>query len=228
MVSKANHTWKPSLAMSDLFSGPSGQQNILDHGDGLFQIKGLTSLTEMLPHIEQVAVQSPFRHMMTPMGHATKVAMTNCGQQGWIASEQGYGYRSIDPLTGQPWPTMPEAFYELQQQACRKVDIQHYVPDTCLINRYEIGMSMGRHQDKDEANFDEPIVSVSLGLNAIFQVVGATRSGTGRKFLLEDGDVFILSGPSRLFYHGVSTIKADPLQPSLTRRYNLTFRRAGH
>lgn len=227
MLSKANLTWQSGLAMSDLFSEPSGQQNILDHGDGLFQIKGLTSLTEMLPHIEQVARHAPFRHMMTPMGHPTKVAMTNCGEQGWIAQESGYGYSSIDPLTNRPWPTMPVEFFELQRLACRKVGITQYLPDACLINRYEIGMSMGRHQDKDEASFDEPIVSVSLGLSAVFQVVGATRSGSAKQFLLEDGDVFILSGASRLFYHGVNTIKADPLQPNLTRRYNLTFRRAG-
>lgn len=214
--------------MGDLFSSQSHHPEVIDHGDGLFQIKGLTSLDAMLPVIEQVEAQAPFRHMMTPMGHPTKVAMTNCGQQGWIANERGYGYSALDPTTGLPWPDMPERFWALQHEACQQIGITGYEPDACLINRYEIGMSMGRHQDKDEANFEEPIVSVSLGLNAVFQVVGPKRSGAGRKFILEDGDVFILSGASRLFYHGVNTIKADPLRPHLTRRYNLTFRRAGH
>jgi alkylated DNA repair protein (DNA oxidative demethylase) len=209
--------------MVDLFS--SSEQDILNHGSGLYQIKRFAQSEILLPIIEQLSHQSPFRHMMTPMGHPTKVAMLNCGSYGWVSNKRGYGYSHIDPETQHPWPAFPPEFIRLCNQTIDYLKLPDFKPDACLINRYDIGMSMGRHQDKDELDFNQPILSVSLGLPAVFQVYGATRQGKPQDFLLEDGDVFILSGEARRFYHGIKAIKADPLQPNFTRRYNLTFRR---
>ena len=209
--------------MGDLFS--TNESQILDHGQGLYQIKSLGDYPSLIKDIEQLAKQSRFRHMMTPMGHPTVVSMLNCGQYGWISNKSGYGYSPIDPLTEKPWPAIPASFLNLCQQTIDMLQLKAFEPDACLINRYEIGMSMGRHQDRDEQNFSHPIVSVSLGLSAIFQVFGSSRQGKAKEFLLENGDVFILSGEARKFYHGIKTIKADPINPNSLLRYNLTFRR---
>lgn len=210
--------------MSDLFD--NYEPEILDHGQGLFQIRNLVDSDAAMTAIHEVAEQAPFRHMITPMGHPMKVATTNCGDFGWIAQPSGYGYSQTDPDTGQYWPAMPEAIGNIAKDVTQLLNLPNYEPDACLINRYDIGMSMGRHQDKDEANFSYPIISVSLGLPAIFQVVGPTRQGKAAYYPVSDGDVFILSGEARLFYHGVNTVKASPNQPGLERRYNLTLRRS--
>ncbi|WP_396586986.1 alpha-ketoglutarate-dependent dioxygenase AlkB [Bermanella sp. R86510] len=210
--------------MADLFSDQS--DTVIDHGQGIFQIKHLANSQTLLQEIDHIQNQSPFRHMTTPMGHAMKVATTNCGLYGWISTPQGYGYSATDPLTGKSWPSLPNSIITLAHEALECCHLPRFTPDACLINKYAIGTSMGRHQDKDEANFAFPIISVSIGLPAIFQVVGVKRQGKAKYYTVEDGDIMILSGESRLFYHGVNQVKADPLNPTLKHRYNLTLRQS--
>ncbi len=210
--------------MADLFSSQQPSQQEI--APGLTLLKGLVSGPEFVPLIQHIIKLAPLRHMMTPMGHASKVAMSNCGSLGWVSDQQGYRYSPCDPTTGLPWPNLPQPFSKLAQLAAKMVGIEHFNADACLINDYEIGVGMGKHQDIDEADFHWPIVSVSLGLSAVFQVSGAKRTGKNINILLEDGDVLVIHGPARRFYHGIRALKADPIQPSLINRYNLTLRKA--
>lgn len=210
----------------DLFSSSASQASITFPDEGICHIQHLADASVLIPLILSAAKQAPFRHMMTPMGHPTQVAMTNCGDYGWTSSPKGYGYSSVDPESQQPWPKMASGFKQLCDQAIQLAGLPEFDPDSMLINRYSIGHAMGRHQDKDEADFNEPIVSVSLGLPAIYQYFGEKRNGAKSELALHDGDVVILFGPARLYYHGVKAIKADPLNPNSQYRYNLTFRRA--
>ena len=202
-----------------------------EHADLLFPItgvcliKGLANGPVLLEHIHRITQQAPFRHMMTPMGHPTQVAMSNCGQYGWTSSEAGYGYKPLDPQSNQPWPAKPNGFLALVNRATQLAKLPPFQPDSALINRYDIGMAMGRHRDKDEADLSQPIVSVSLGLSAVFQIFTDGRNGGKYELLLQDGDVLIMYGPARGYYHGIKPIKADALQPNLQHRYNLTMRR---
>lgn len=216
--------------MVDLFSTLDAETSIspevLDLGDGMFKIKQLAPVELCMLHIQRVVAYSPLRHMMTPMGHPTQVKMSNCGEYGWVANKAGYHYSPVDPETQLPWPNLPAEFIQLHKYACELAQLPSFTPDACLINCYEIGHAMGRHQDKDESDTRWPIVSVSLGLSAVFQVFGASRHGKPQNIPLDSGDVIILSGQSRHFYHGVKPIKFDPLQPQLTQRFNLTLRKS--
>jgi len=210
--------------MSDLFSSQQTSQQEI--APGLTLLKGLVNGAEFMSLIQDIIKLAPARHMMTPMGHASKVAMSNCGPMGWVSDRQGYRYSPCDPTTQLPWPILPEAFSKLAQLSAKMAGIDDFTPDACLVNFYEIGVGMGKHQDIDEADFHWPIVSVSLGLPAVFQVSGAKRTGNNINILLEDGDVLVIHGQARRFYHGIRALKADPLQPNLTHRYNLTLRKA--
>lgn len=210
--------------MFDLFSDQSPR--LQDRGHGITLLARYANSDQLLPLIKQVLSQSPLRHMSTRMGHNMRVTTSNCGDYGGHSDQNGYRYLSHDPLTHTPWPTMPKAFSDLATKAAQEAGVDYFTPDSCLINHYPIGVSMGSHQDKEESHFNWPIVSVSLGLSAIFQVFGNSRSGVEQEIQLNDGDVLVLSGHSRLFYHGVKPVKADPLQPNLTERFNLTFRKA--
>jgi alkylated DNA repair protein (DNA oxidative demethylase) len=176
--------------------------------------------------IEQIVAQAPFRHMSTPGGHQMSVAMTNCGSLGWVTDSTGYRYDGNDPLSGKPWPAMPPVFRELAGQAAVQAGFAGFMPEACLINRYEPGARMSLHQDRDEKNYDAPIVSVSLGLPAIFLFGGPKRTDKPARYRLEHGDVVVWGGPSRLFFHGVAPL-ADGEHALLGRkRINLTFRKA--
>jgi len=219
----------------DLFSPKYSNENNLASFDqrrietptqGITLIKGLANSSQCLELIHHIEQQAEFRNMMTPMGHRTQVAMSNCGQYGWTSSAFGYAYLKYDPLTKQPWPALPEYFLQLSQQAMELSSLPAFLANSCLINRYDVGMQMGHHQDKDERDLSQPIVSISLGLSAVFQVFRDGRNGNKLDILLEDGDVLIMHGPARQFYHGIKPIKHDALQPNLTTRYNLTLRRA--
>ena len=210
--------------MADLFSHQQPSQQEIAPGFTL--LKGLVNGAEFTPLIQHIIKLAPVRHMMTPMGHASKVAMSNCGPMGWVSDQQGYRYSPCDPITQLPWPNLPKPFSKLAQRAAKLVGINDFTPDACLINHYEIGVGMGKHQDIEEADFRWPIVSVSLGLSAIFQVSGAKRTGNNINILLEDGDVLVIHGQARRFYHGIRALKVDPLQPTLAHRYNLTLRKA--
>jgi alkylated DNA repair protein (DNA oxidative demethylase) len=164
--------------------------------------------------------------MSTPGGHQMSVAMTNCGNAGWVTDRSGYRYDGIDPDSGKAWPTMPAAFRELALKAAAAGGFEGFSPDACLINRYQPGARMSLHQDKDEHDFGAPIVSVSLGLPAIFMFGGLRRADKPRRFRLEHGDIAVWGGPSRLFFHGVAPL-ADGEHVLMGRqRINLTFRKA--
>ena len=180
---------------------------------------------ELVPALRAIVKQAPFRHLITPGGHRMSVAMTNCGKVGWVSDPSGYRYDAVDPESGQPWPQMPPVLRRLAADAAAEAGFSNFAPEACLINRYVPGAKLSLHQDKDELDFAAPIVSVSLGLPAIFLFGGLKRNDPTRRYRLAHGDVAVWGGPSRLFYHGVAPL-ADGEHGLLGRqRINLTFRR---
>jgi alkylated DNA repair protein (DNA oxidative demethylase) len=181
---------------------------------------------DLIADLRDIVEQAPFRHMVTPGGHQMSVAMTNCGSAGWVTDRSGYRYDANDPEAGRPWPAMPPSFRELAGQAAAQAGFGGFAPDACLINRYQPGAKMSLHQDKDEHDFGAPIVSVSLGLPAIFLFGGLKRSDKPRRFRLQHGDIVVWGGPARLVFHGVAPL-VDGEHALLGRqRINLTFRKA--
>jgi DNA oxidative demethylase len=156
----------------------------------------------------EVVAVAPFRHMVTPTGHRMSVAMTNCGTVGWVTDRTGYRYDSQDPETGRPWPAMPDAFADLAARAAARAGFEGFEPDACLINRYEPGSRLSLHQDRNERDFSAPIVSVSLGLPAVFLFGGLRRADAPRRVPVAHGDVVVWGGPARLRYHGVRPLEA--------------------
>ena len=180
---------------------------------------------DLIAALRDIVEQAPFRHMLTPGGHQMSVAMTNCGSVGWVTDRTGYRYDRADPESAKPWPVMPPSFRALAAQAAAQVGFDRFSPDACLINRYQPGARMSLHQDKDELDLDAPIVSVSLGLLAIFLFGGLQRSDKPRRFRLEHGDIAVWGGPMRLAFHGVAPL-ADGEHALMGRqRINLTFRK---
>jgi alkylated DNA repair protein (DNA oxidative demethylase) len=173
-----------------------------------------------------VIAQAPFRQMVTPGGLSMSVAMTNCGACGWVSDRSGYRYDPIDPDSGKPWLPMPESFLQLAGEAARAAGFDGFAPDACLINRYQTGAKLSLHQDKDERDFGQPIVSVSLGVPATFLFGGLKRSGKTMRVPVRHGDVLVWGGPARLNYHGVLPIKAAHHPFAGADRINLTLRRA--
>jgi alkylated DNA repair protein (DNA oxidative demethylase) len=180
----------------------------------------------LLEAVEEISGRAPFRCMTTPGGYRMSVAMTNCGAAGWITDRSGYRYEAADVLTGQPWPAIPEVFQELATSAAAHAGFAKYAPDACLINRYEPSARMSLHQDKDERDLEAPIVSVSLGLPAVFLFGGLRRGDRPTRIPLEHGDVVVWGGPARLRYHGVMPLQDGEHPMFGRRRVNLTFRKA--
>jgi alkylated DNA repair protein (DNA oxidative demethylase) len=181
----------------------------------------------LLADLEGVIARAPFRHMVTPSGFPMSVAMTNCGSLGWVTDRTGYRYDDVDPESGRSWPEMPDSFVALAMDASVRAGFDGFDPDGCLINRYEPGARLSLHQDKNENDFGMPIVSVSLGIPAVFLFGGLNRSDPPRRLELRHGDVVVWGGPARLRYHGVMPLK-DSHHPLVGRhRINLTFRKAG-
>jgi DNA oxidative demethylase len=204
--------------------GPS-QQAI---AEGAVLLRGLVRPfeAELIAPLAAIIEQAPFRHMATPGGHQMSVAMTNCGTFGWVTDRSGYRYDGNDPEAGKPWPAMPASFRQLAEHAADRAGFGGFSPDACLINRYQPGARMSLHQDRDEIDFSAPIVSVSLGLPAIFLFGGLKRSDKPSRFRLEHGDAVVWGGPARLAFHGVAPL-ADGEHALLGRqRINLTFRKA--
>jgi alkylated DNA repair protein (DNA oxidative demethylase) len=196
--------------------------------EGAMVLGGLVLPSEdsVVAALGEVVEQAPFRNMLTPGGRRMSVAMTNCGAVGWVSDRAGYRYDTHDPESGRPWPAMPDAFRTLARQAAERAGFTGFAPDACLVNRYEPGARLSLHQDRDEKDFEAPIVSVSLGLPAVFLFGGLQRSDTPRRVALRHGDVVVWGGPSRLRYHGVLPLE-DGEHPRLGRfRINLTFRKA--
>jgi len=181
----------------------------------------------LLEAVERVTKLAPFRHMLTPGGRRMSAAMSNCGVMGWITDHSGYRYSSEDPQTGEPWPAMPEGIAAVAVEAAARAGFPGFAPDACLINRYEPGAKLTLHQDRDERDLAAPIVSVSLGLPAVFLFGGERRSDRQRRVRLVHGDVVVWGGPARLHYHGVLPL-AEGTHPATGRcRINLTIRKAG-
>ncbi|MGB6396471.1 MAG: DNA oxidative demethylase AlkB [Bradyrhizobium sp.] len=214
---------------ADLFDSLSDVGPVPERiADGAMLLRGFARPIErdLIAALRDIAAQAPFRHMVTPGGHQMSVAMTNCGNAGWITDRSGYRYDAIDPESGKPWPAMPSAFRELAGQAAAEAGFDGFSPDACLINRYQAGARMSLHQDKDERDFENPIVSVSLGLPAIFLFGGLKRANKPRRYRLEHGDIVVWGGPSRLFFHGVAPLADGEHMVLGRRRINLTFRKA--
>lgn len=181
----------------------------------------------LLQAVAAIAERAPMRHLVTPGGLRMSVAMTNCGALGWVSDRSGYRYSATDPDNGQPWPAMPVCFAELAQQAAAAAGYPAFVPDACLINRYAPGARMSLHQDRDERDLAHPIVSLSLGLPAVFLWGGAARADKARRMALLHGDVVVWGGPARLRFHGVQPLAEGSHPLTGACRINLTFRRAG-
>jgi alkylated DNA repair protein (DNA oxidative demethylase) len=212
-----------------LFDDPAPvepQQESLGPGAAVLRGFALPVAASALAALEDIAATSPFRHMVTPGGLRMSVEMTNCGPAGWVSDRSGYRYDRADPLTGEPWPPMPACFARLASEAATQAGFAGFDADSCLINRYAPGTRLSLHQDRNEQDFRQPIVSVSLGIPAVFLFGGLKRSDRPRRVALEHGDVAVWGGPDRLRYHGVMPLP-DGDHP-LTGRYriNLTFRRA--
>ena len=183
-------------------------------------------LLALIAVVNEITAGAPFRNMITPGGFRMSVGMTNCGRAGWVTDRKGYRYELVDPITGNPWPPMPDAFRHLAVNAAVVAGYPSFEPDACLINLYEPGTRLSLHRDENERDLTAPIVSVSLGLPAIFLFGGNSRSDRPRRIPLEGGDVVVWGGPDRLVYHGVAPLADgnDPLTGN--RRINLTFRKA--
>jgi len=196
--------------------------------DGAFLLRGFaeTDSASLVDSIAKIAEAAPFRHFITPGGRRMSVAMTNCGTAGWVSDRSGYRYDSLDPATGRMWPEMPESFVRLAERSAAEAGFADFTPDVCLINRYEPDTRLTLHQDRDERDFTAPIVSVSLGLPAIFLFGGFRRGDRPLRILVESGDVAVWGGPARLRYHGVDTLAAGTHPLTGSYRFNLTFRRA--
>lgn len=209
----------------DLFAQPAAK-DIIAPGACLLRAHALAQEQALWQALQTIIALAPLRHMQTPGGLSMSVAMSNCGPLGWVSDSRGYRYQSLDPLSQQPWPAMPAAFMALAQQAASLAGFAGFSPDACLINQYAAGARLTLHQDKDERDQGQPIVSVSLGLPAIFQFGGLQRSDKLLRTELQHGDVVVWGGPSRLRYHGILPLKPGMHPLTGAYRYNLTFRRA--
>jgi alkylated DNA repair protein (DNA oxidative demethylase) len=197
--------------------------------EGATVLRGFALASEMvlLDALDAVVAQAPFRHLVTPGGFRMSVAMTNAGRLGWVSDRRGYRYDRIDPDSGRPWPPMPPVFLQLAAAAAARAGFEGFVPDACLVNRYRPGARLTLHQDRNECDFSLPIVSVSLGIPAVFLFGGMQRSDRPRRVPLAHGDVVVWGGPARLRYHGVLPLKPNHHDALGECRINLTFRRAG-
>ena len=214
----------------DLFGGDDpAQHGRVTIGPQSVVLRGfaLPAVDALLAGVDDVTAQAPFRHMETPGGYTMSVALTNCGDLGWTTDARGYRYSRIDPVSGQPWPAMPQAFRQLAQDAAREAGFPDFAPDACLVNRYEPGSRLSLHQDRNERDFGAPIVSVSLGMPAMFLFGGEDRADRAARVPLFHGDVVVWGGVDRLRFHGVMPLKDLPHPRLGSRRINFTIRKAG-
>jgi alkylated DNA repair protein (DNA oxidative demethylase) len=194
--------------------------------DGAMLLGGFARAIDvaLLAALADVARDAPFRQLVTPGGWKMSVAMTNCGAVGWVSDRTGYRYDPIDPETGQRWPAMPPVFYDLAARAAAAAGYAGFSPDACLLNRYHPGARLSLHQDRNERDFGSPIVSVSLGVPAIFLWGGQTRTIRPRRLNLVHGDVVVWGGAARLTFHGVQSVPDSYHRLTENIRYNLTLR----
>ncbi|MCK0197474.1 alpha-ketoglutarate-dependent dioxygenase AlkB [Ancylobacter sp. 6x-1] len=172
--------------------------------------------------LRQILTEAPlFVPRMPRTGKPFSVRMSNCGSLGWVSDETGYRYQPFHPESGRPWPAMPATLTALWAQLAPDAP----PPEACLINWYDPAARMGLHQDRDEEEFGAPVVSVSLGDTGVFRIGGTARTAATRSIRLASGDVLMLSGPSRLAFHGIDRIVADSSLLKQGGRINLTLRR---
>jgi alkylated DNA repair protein (DNA oxidative demethylase) len=215
--------------MADLFSALEAEPQPPERlGDGATLLRGFAAAeaAELVAALDPIKEAAPFRHMVTPGGHTMSVAMTNCGEAGWVSDRGGYRYATRDPKSGRAWPEMPTIFQDVATRAAAAGGFTGFAANSCLINRYAPKARMSLHQDKDEGDFNAPIVSISLGLPATFLFGGMKRSDRPQRFRLESGDVVVWGGPTRMAYHGVAPLAAGNSSLTGEVRINLTFRRA--
>lgn len=216
-----------SLNLFDDVEAIQPWQEPLDEGAVVLRQFATTDAKIVLAEVQAIETVAPFRHLVTPGGFRMSVAMTNCGAVGWVSDRSGYRYDPIDPASGKAWPAMPDLFQKLARDAAAAAGFSRFAPNACLINRYAPGTRLTLHQDKDELDFTQPIVSVSLGIPAVFLFGGLERGQRAHRIPVTHGDVVVWGGPARLRYHGVAPIK--PGRHSLVGdvRINLTFRQTG-
>ena len=215
--------------MTDLFSGLPDTRPKIEHlADGAVVLPGfvIDSGAALLAEIEKVLAASPLCAMETPGGRRMSVMTSSCGMAGWVSDREGYRYSRIDPVNGKPWPPMPPLLFNAAQRAAMMAGFEGFAPDSCLINCYAPGARMSLHQDKNERDFTQPIVSVSLGLPITFLFGGIQRSDKPIRYLLQHGDVVVWRGLARLAFHGVMPLDDGYHLLLGRRRINLTFRRA--
>ena len=213
--------------MTPLFDSDTSPRSCERLEEGAVLLRGFATAEApaLVEEVARIAHAAPFRHLVTPGGYTMSVAMTNCGRVGWVSDRTGYRYDPVDPDTGIPWSAMPGAFLDLAARAAAEAGFAPYDPDACLINRYSAGAKLSLHQDRDEKDAWAPIVSVSLGLPAVFLWGGKRRSDPVRRILLESGDIVVLGGPARFVYHGVAPLKDGWHPLTGAARINLTFRK---
>ena len=214
-----------SIDQSDLFAGPVGPATVVIAPEVVL-LRQFIATEPLFVAIGKIAAAAPFRRLRTPGGGQMSVAMTNCGAVGWHADTTGYRYVECDPESQRRWPAMPDEFAALAAAAATAAGFGHFAPDCCLVNRYAVGTQMGTHRDYDELDLKQPIVSVSLGLAAVFVWRGTKRNGTPVAVRVTNGDVLVWGGQARAGYHGVRPLLAPPGGAVGALRYNLTFRRA--
>ena len=225
--------------MGDLFAEqiePYRTPVFIAPGAAILRGFALPEADQLMQGVDAVVAIAPLRHLVTPGGKTMSVAMSNCGPLGWTSDRHGYRYTTCDPLSGQPWPILPDGFLAVAQRAAQEAGFADFAPNACLINRYQTGARMGLHQDRDEGNIGRsaagdaapPIVSISLGLPAVFLFGGLHRQAPTTRWPLAHGDVVVWGGPARLAFHGVAALK-DGEHPQLgPQRVNLTFRCVAH
>jgi len=216
-----------TLGLSD--PAPPGREETHQLGEGAVVLRAFAfaPAPALLAELATVTAAAPFRHMSTPGGLRMSVEMTNCGPLGWVSDRAGYRYASDDPTRGRPWPPMPPSFRRLATDAAARAGFTGFDADACLVNRYQPGARLTLHQDRNERDFDAPIVSVSLGLPAVFLFGGLTRAARPARVPLFHGDVVVWGGPARLRFHGVLPLGDGHHPATGAHRINLTFRKAG-
>jgi alkylated DNA repair protein (DNA oxidative demethylase) len=177
----------------------------------------------LVADLREAARQAPFYTPRMPKtGKPFSVRMTNCGSLGWVSDERGYRYQPLHPGTGAPWPPIPARLL----RAWEELAGYPHPPEACLVNFYEPSAKMGLHQDRDEQEFDAPVLSLSLGDTAVFRIGGTSRGGKTVSLKLASGDALAFGGEARLAFHGIDRILAgsSSLLPQ-PGRINLTLRR---
>lgn len=207
-------------------AAPAAAKERLGEGALLLRRFASDETRELAAAVDAIAAVSPFRHMITPGGFRMSVAMTNCGAAGWVTDRSRYRYARHDPESGRPWPVMPPLFGALAARAAAAGGFAEFVPDACLINCYAPGTKLSLHRDEDERDLGAPVVSVSLGLPAVFLWGGLSRKDRVRRVPLASGDVVVWGGPSRLVYHGIAPLAEGESALTGGCRINLTLRKA--